>query len=67
MSSKGQWIVNLSCYSLTFLQFYWYFSAFFEIIVGDMLVIDDGADEGVTIVVYHTETNSDSGDGTVIE
>ena len=38
-----------------------------EIIVGDMLVIDDGADEGVTIVVYHTETNSDSGDGTVIE
>ena len=38
-----------------------------EIIVGDMLVIDDGADEGVTIVVYHTETNSDSGDGTVTE
>ena len=23
--------------------------------------------KGVTIVVYHTETNSDSGDGTVIE
>ena len=38
-----------------------------EIIVGDMLVIDDGADEGVTIVVYHAETNSDSGDGTVTE
>ena len=38
-----------------------------EIIVGDMLVIDDGADEGVTIVVYHTETNSDSGDRTVTE
>ncbi len=51
-----------------------------EIVVGDMLVIDDGADEGVTIVVYHAEDNSDSeetesgdgetgdeGDGTVTE
>ena len=37
-----------------------------EIIVGDMLVIDDGADEGVTIVVYRTE-DSDNGDGTVVE
>ena len=51
-----------------------------EIVVGDVLVIDDGADEGVTIVVYHAEDNSDSegtesgdgetgdeGDGTVTE
>ena len=37
-----------------------------EIIVGDMLVIDDGADEGVTIVVYRPE-DSDNGDGTVVE
>ena len=31
-----------------------------EIIVGDMLVIDDGSDEGVTIVVYHIETNQNA-------
>lgn len=36
-----------------------------EIVVGDMLVIDDGADEGVTIVVYHDESegeDTESGD-----
>ena len=38
-----------------------------EIVVGDMLVIDDGADEMVNIVVYHVDTSSDSGDGTVTE
>ncbi len=40
-----------------------------EIVVGDMLVIDDGADEGVTIVIYHAETDTDNenGNGTVTE
>lgn len=38
-----------------------------EIGVGDILVIDDRADEGITIVVYRVDTNADSGDGTVTE
>ena len=38
-----------------------------EIVVGDMLVIYDDADEMVNIVVYHVNTSSDSGDGTVTE
>ena len=51
-----------------------------EIVVGNMLVIDDGADEGVIVVVYHAESEAggeetdggtsetgDEGDGTVTE
>lgn len=38
-----------------------------EIVVGDMLVIYDDADEMVNIVVYHVDTTSDSGEGTVTE
>ena len=34
-----------------------------EIVVDDMLVIDDGADEGVTIVVYHEESESEDAEG----
>ena len=34
-----------------------------EIVVGDMLVIDDGADEGVTIVVYHDESEGEDTEG----
>ena len=34
-----------------------------EIVVGDMLVIDNGADEGVTIVVYHDGSEGEDTEG----